>query len=230
MRTRRILTAVNWRYALGEVLLIVVGILIALAISDWNDRRIERKQEFALLGEIHSNLVTDVAALEAKLEETIGAVGQMVQLFQLLKEPRPYQPEVDQLFGAVYGLRVANLRTAAYETLKSAGLQSVTNEKLRALIATTYDFHYKRLETEHEIEREITTQLLRPYYLKHFVDLRFWENATPIDYQAVVTDPYYKNLLHYRLAALRSNQLSDYPAAITDMKAVIQIIEAELAR
>ena len=36
-RVSRIVTAVNWRYAVGEVLLIVVGILIALAVADWNE-------------------------------------------------------------------------------------------------------------------------------------------------------------------------------------------------
>ena len=32
-RLNRVVTAVNWKYAVGEVLLIVVGILIALAAA-----------------------------------------------------------------------------------------------------------------------------------------------------------------------------------------------------
>jgi hypothetical protein len=33
-------------YALGEVLLLIIGILIALQINNWNESRLERKQEY----------------------------------------------------------------------------------------------------------------------------------------------------------------------------------------
>jgi len=33
------------RYAIGEILLVVIGILIALQIDSWNDDRLDRQQE-----------------------------------------------------------------------------------------------------------------------------------------------------------------------------------------
>ncbi len=48
------MTTVNWKYAIGEVVLIVVGILIALAAADWNDRRVLREEELALLEELRT--------------------------------------------------------------------------------------------------------------------------------------------------------------------------------
>ncbi len=230
MRTSRIVRAINWRYAIGEVLLIVVGILIALAISDWNDRRLDRQQEIAMLREVQAALVTDLAALESKLEETRRAVGLMESLLGLLEEPPTYTPDLDRLFGSVYGLRRANLSSAAYETLKSVGLQTVSNRELRALVARVFDHHYHRLANEHDIEQEITLTVMRPYYLKHFIDLQFWENATPINYEAIVADPYFQNILHYRVAALQGNQLESYPMAIEDMNTAIRRIEEEITR
>ena len=32
------------RYALGEILLVVIGILIALQINNWNEDRVEQKE------------------------------------------------------------------------------------------------------------------------------------------------------------------------------------------
>lgn len=230
MRTGKIITAVNWRYAFGEVLLIVVGILVALAISDWYDRRIERQNELAMLEEIRAALATDVESLRLKLDETREAMALMERLSVLLSDPRPYEPEMDRLFGVLYGLRVFNQSTSAYETLKSAGMRSVTNRELRALIARIYDYHYQRLNNEHEIESEITLDVLRPYYLRHFTDLRFWHNATPIDPQAVLSDPYFRNLVNYRIVALKSNQLESYPLALADMEAAVEMIDREVTR
>lgn len=230
MRTSRIVGAVNWRYAAGEVLLIVVGILIALAITDWNERRIERQNELALLGEIRSTLETDLAALETKLDEIHGAVEQMKRLEELLINPRPYEPEMDRLFGAAYGFRMANLSAASYETLKSEGLQSVTNRELRALISRVFDHHYLLIEEWRHLERDMTFNLLRPYYLTHFSDLQFHQSATPIDYESIINDAYFQNVIHYRIGGLETNPMASYPEAIADIKTAISRINEEIAR
>lgn len=229
MRPSGIINAVNWRHAVGELFLIVVGILIALAISDWNDQRIERIQERALLDEIRSTLESDAAALESNLKLFTDAAQQINTLSNMLKEPPPYQPSMDKHFGVVYGLRITNLNTAAYETLKSVGLQSVSDRELRAAIARVFDFHYERLIGSHEIEREVNINVLRPYYLRHFRDLRFYRSATPIDYDAVVHDTHFKNIVHYRHQVLVHNQVSYYSDAIKDMGTTLEMLDAVLS-
>ena len=44
------------RYALGEIVLVVIGILIALAINNWNENRKERIQEQKVLTELLTSL------------------------------------------------------------------------------------------------------------------------------------------------------------------------------
>ena len=133
------------------------------------------------------------------------------------------------LFGAVYGLQVTNLHTAAYETLKSVGLQLVSNPDLRLGIARVFDHYYQRLHEEHQIELLVTFEVLRPYYLEHFRELRFYESATPIDYDAVISDSYSHNSIDYRLAVVRSNQLDSYALAAEVIHEVLELLDAELA-
>jgi drug/metabolite transporter (DMT)-like permease len=35
----------DWSYALGELLIVTLGVLIALAVNNWNNERLERAQE-----------------------------------------------------------------------------------------------------------------------------------------------------------------------------------------
>jgi len=47
-------------YAIGEVVLVVFGILIALQINNWNESKILTKKEIANLKEIKKNLKSDL--------------------------------------------------------------------------------------------------------------------------------------------------------------------------
>ncbi len=48
------------RYAIGEIILVVIGILIALAINIWNEKRIEHFKERELLSNIKINLANNI--------------------------------------------------------------------------------------------------------------------------------------------------------------------------
>lgn len=51
-------------YALGEILLVVIGILIALQVDNWNEERKDRKREAALLAEIHRDFKVNLELFE----------------------------------------------------------------------------------------------------------------------------------------------------------------------
>lgn len=50
-------------YAFGEIVLVVIGILIALSINTWNEKRIIRIKSHSYLSEIINDLKTDTLAL-----------------------------------------------------------------------------------------------------------------------------------------------------------------------
>ena len=47
------------KYAIGEIILVVIGILIALQINNWNERRKFKNVEKTVLTNIYKNLATD---------------------------------------------------------------------------------------------------------------------------------------------------------------------------
>ncbi|MEJ2585762.1 MAG: DUF6090 family protein, partial [Robiginitalea sp.] len=50
-------------YAVGEILLVVIGILIALQIDNWNEDRKERALEQKVLIQIYNSISQDTNAL-----------------------------------------------------------------------------------------------------------------------------------------------------------------------
>ena len=75
---------------------------------------------------------------------------------------------MDELFGAVYGLRSANLNTTPYETLKAISLQQISKPALRLGIVRVYDHFYERILNENEVDLSVNSDLMRLYYLQHF--------------------------------------------------------------
>lgn len=60
MRTSRVINAMNWKYAIGEVFLIVIGISIALGANAWWENRQERIEEQAVLETLKRSLQVDL--------------------------------------------------------------------------------------------------------------------------------------------------------------------------
>lgn len=61
-------TSRYFKYAIGEIILVVVGILIALQINNWNENQKQNRIKAAYLNSIEKELRTDVALLK----ESIG--------------------------------------------------------------------------------------------------------------------------------------------------------------
>ena len=57
-------TAKYLKYAIGEIVLVVIGILIALQINNWNENRKARMQEQILLGQLKSEFQSNLEQLE----------------------------------------------------------------------------------------------------------------------------------------------------------------------
>jgi Family of unknown function (DUF6090) len=64
------------RYAVGEIVLVVIGILIALQINTWNNNRINRKKEVKYLKAIKQDLLKDIKSttynIEFRREKLLG--------------------------------------------------------------------------------------------------------------------------------------------------------------
>ncbi|MEO0570890.1 MAG: DUF6090 family protein [Bacteroidota bacterium] len=71
-------------YALGEIILVVIGILIALKINNWNNNQISQQKELSYLQEIRDNLEQDTKRIDSVLafnRDKVPIVKGMMQIF-----------------------------------------------------------------------------------------------------------------------------------------------------
>ena len=59
------------KYAIGEIILVAIGILIALSINNWNERRIEKINEINILEQLRLDLLDNLEEIEG-LKRNLG--------------------------------------------------------------------------------------------------------------------------------------------------------------
>lgn len=126
------------RYALGEIALIVVGILIALQISNWNEARIEQREIRALALDLSAAIERDLAMLDPVAMQIRATLRQAEELADYLRD-RPIEAitNVDLFFlSSLSGYRPYAWNRAALEQLKAAGgLRKMRNKQLAQRIS-----------------------------------------------------------------------------------------------
>lgn len=70
-------------YAIGEIVLVVIGILIALQINNWNEQQKLQEQEKKLLVSLHKELEQNIAILERKVTSNDTIMANMDKFLEL---------------------------------------------------------------------------------------------------------------------------------------------------
>ena len=217
-------------YAIGEIFLVLIGILLALAISDWNDARIDKQAEIRTLIELKKGILIDFDTITVKQAEVNKSIADLHFLQSLIKnKDYPYSKELDTLFGVVYGIRMLSPNSAFYEDLKATGLKLIKDESIRLQIVQLFENNYKALNWINELEMSIN-DVNRTYYLNNFYDLTFSKYATPNNFKLVWTDSYYHNIIDYRLITLEKNHVIQYDKTLKAIKTLVTTIDNYLEK
>lgn len=193
----------DWKYAIREVILIVVGITIAFALDNWNTSRNRHKIEIEILTELNETLKADVADLETNvmlLGKCNFGIQSIIEGFQN-----------DLLFNdsLIIHFSMMNINTifwrndGPYEVLKSKGFDLISNERMRLKIIDLYSVKYRVIDYQETILPNLQSfSLLQDYLKTHFKKSEqpnFWDDYSlsiePIDYEALKTDTEFRFLI-----------------------------------
>ena len=158
------------RYAIGEIILVVIGILIALQINNWNENRKLLKKEI----EIYSELKSDLFQTKKEILNTIAKHKEIIKstqslIYDIVKK-EPYSKSIYSKFARSGDDFQIIPQTSAFESLKNIGLDILSNDSLRIRITDLYEIDLKPFDDElgdknsdHSIKN-----ILFPYQDKYF--------------------------------------------------------------
>ena len=157
-------TGKYFKYAIGEILLVMIGILLALQVNNWNENRKAEAKEHKLLIELKedlletkNDLLTDIAKIP-ELRDATNALYKAI-LADQISDIHPYK--IPKRF--VLQTAILFPKLSAYEAIRSEGITIISNTKLRKEITDFYQLHIKRVAWSEARQEELDIKVLKPY-------------------------------------------------------------------
>lgn len=156
-------------YASGEILLVVIGILIALQVNNWNTNRLDRIEEKALLVQLKNEFLSNKEQLNQKIALRDQAMESTLLLLQMIddRNGRLSGSEVDSLLGNALPSYTFDPQYGVMNQLIEAGkLSLIQNDTLRELISNWSGIIADLKESENDYS-SFNRNDYRPFLYKH---------------------------------------------------------------
>jgi hypothetical protein len=126
------------RYAIGEIALVVIGILIALSINNWNEERKLKVQEINILHNFQESLQADLQIFKLSIDQHKRVIKSINFLLNYMERDLVYQDSLKYHFGNTTHIWQFNVDEGVFESLKSKDLNLISNEGLRRKLLYLY--------------------------------------------------------------------------------------------
>jgi len=200
-------------YAIGEILLVVIGILIALQVNNWNELRKARSQELATMKEVIENLKYDILRSEKNSVKNFDLLIGLDSLRISITNTIEGKDETVKIyyFALKYGQdysQVSLNRTAYDQLINSGTIQLIAN---RQLVQDLSDYYERKSYAVLSYDPEIGLRDMKNIQ-KKFIQLRglddYIQSFDSISDNTYTPDYDYKDLLQREdLQLLKPDQL-----------------------
>jgi hypothetical protein len=240
-RIIRHLKAKWYRYLL-EIVVVILGILIAYNLEQWSDTRNNSKKEIEMLKEFRRGLSADLEDMHFNMSLHDYSIRSSKIILQVINDDLPYHDSLDACFAYTHAFTVFSGRVGPIEQLKNTNLALVSNDTLRLKIIAMYDEAYPRIRlVELAIRRDY--EQLRDFDRLYFDAYDFdrastsrsvpappWGVMRPLRFNELKKSPEYAALLRARM----SNQMGllrvHYFEIEESLTTLLKQIDQEIAR
>ena len=147
------------KYAIGEILLVIIGILIAVSINGWNEDRKLKKGEQSILKDLKQEMIINLKALEFAIEENEKSFQTAIEMRALFKDRAAFDKLTDSMF--YEKIRKLNWNVT-YDSqngilnsiISSGQINQLSNKELKYLLASLKELTTDAIENTRKIEAQ----------------------------------------------------------------------------
>lgn len=224
-------------YATGEILLVVIGILIALQINNWNEKRKDKEMEvFAL-----NSLYVELQANEKELKETMEYHQRSISALTALMDIDDTNyitftgATLDSLLGEAQWAWTFNPKMGVIKSIISTGqIRNIRNADLRSFI-TSFEDMVEDSREESDMNNKLIIEQFMPLVNQYVgegsrgrkLGFALKESRFESNYRELFSNREFESLVAY-MHLWREDQLSEEIEAYNNIAEGLKILKAEL--
>ena len=200
-------TGKYFKYAIGEIVLVVIGILIALQINTWNQERLSAIERTQLLKGLNSEFKQNKKQFQDIVNKYANSKKASIRLMQWIGTKELNQKQLDTinvlLDGIFPSVDYLPSNNAIEDIIQSGKLKTLENAKLSSKLSDWKTLIYTLGAREEKLDGWIMLEMLP--YLNKYVSWRDigvrnnynWstEGKLPTNYNFVLNDLEFENIL-----------------------------------
>jgi len=226
-------TGKYFKYAIGEIILVVIGILIALSINNWNESRKTDAEEIKMLKNIKKALTSDIEnQIEFHIERAQAGNESLELILDYIINKRPYNDSLKKHFPvlSIAGRITWTPQLTAYKRLESKGIEIIKKDELLEAILNIYNLDYPRILLTFDNYKRNIYEYGRPFARRKFKEDGFETEGSvliPINYELLFDDVEFYNTIRVLLGNNRTiyGRLTEIKG---NLEQVIKMIDEEL--
>lgn len=227
-------------YAIGEILLVMIGILLALQVNNWNETKKVRAAELAALKNLHKEFIKNKVKFEGHIAPKKELTERWKTFLVKLGDKNLKESEKPKMRNLPPGSATLNVSFGILESLINSGkIEIFQNDSLKSLL-TNWKAVFEEFEEEESVHWEMNRhyfnkypKLPSPFFEGYFDGRPKWLfhdlKERQALYQAAFQDIIYQNQMIDNYMALQST-LADAVPVGEGFDQIIALLEQEILK
>jgi len=220
-------------YAIGEIILVMIGILLALQVNNWNNENKDRHKEQLLLEQLKEEYTSNLAQLDRKIEMRTRIINSSMKLLSYIDTPETVPS--DSILNYLGPSGAGPTFDPITNDLISAGkLSLIQNEKLKKRLSAwtselvqiteeeqTWVYFKRTIRTPYLVEQHLIRDIEREIWKGDDLDIIFinqpkgyqmevGRSKRNIDLTKLLTDPKFESIIAYGLGRNQTANVQSY--------------------
>ena len=181
-------------YAIGEIILVVIGILIALSINKWNESHKDSIFERKVILELSADVSQDIEEMNRAFDSIKESQRSSYLIIQHLENKTEYHDSLNIHFAKALRLWSLGPNKTAFEMAKEEGMYFITNDSIRFYASKVNGYTFDYLQVLENRFQDYKSNIVLPHIQPLFNSYNFI-SMKPNNFEELRQDKAYLSII-----------------------------------